>query len=327
MPGQVHTDRDSARQYERMLRHDAAYSANRWELEWFEAQPLHVQQSWRLLCPARESAECAHQAEQAQRVQRTSTTPSRAERLAAAQVQPRDLSCLHIEGAKAWTGIGRRKRRCRTFWATGHAFASRYHLLPAPEVAVVMGVEIDDLPTRPPTPEGLRLSLYNSISLLALAAYNDHTYGWTTPVSGTPTPESSSPNPTPPPLPCIFSEYQLSVPLSLEGPYSTPDGTAVVDGGLVSVVSIGRHSVTPWLAIDYASIVQSLEESEAQSTGGLMHLYGTLFPGHLFDPASALMPTQAMMELCHGWLWAMEAFLTGQAPRPKRVCLCGGLVP
>ncbi|QRV78798.1 hypothetical protein RhiJN_06813 [Ceratobasidium sp. AG-Ba] len=118
----------------------------------------------------------------------------RERQLAQARTQPRDIECLRAPDPTAWNGLGRRKKRCRAFEAVGRAYtarqqASQRDLATQPSHTDLQAVDSpsSDIPTRPATPPGLRVSVRNVPSLLdrANGPADGRDYGWPSP------PESS----------------------------------------------------------------------------------------------------------------------------------------
>ncbi|KAG8713697.1 hypothetical protein FRC09_018437 [Ceratobasidium sp. 395] len=136
------------------------------------------------------------------------------ERLTRAKTLPRNLDCLCAPDPKAWNGLGRRKKRCQTFEAVGRAFVSRQRVpepvqLPRPiqsldpvhsnptacrRTSCAVQTDADPVPTRPPTPDGLRDAVRKS-SLLVATASGPATYGLTTPEDCAPSPVPTSSTP------------------------------------------------------------------------------------------------------------------------------------
>ncbi|KAG8726312.1 hypothetical protein FRC10_007249, partial [Ceratobasidium sp. 414] len=254
-------------------------------------------------------------------VTKTAAEATNAAQLTVPRSMPRDLACLHVEGTGAWNSLGRRKRRCRAFHAIGHTFAAQRHLVPA-TTSSLMSLDTELVPTRPSTPEGLRMSILNNFLLLSGAARHGAQAAYGCPTQALPTPPVPA-LPPPPTLPvCAFQTFPRTQSLSLTGPYEVVNSVGVVDmvvdGDVMTAVSMGRHSAAPWLPNDFPAVVQSIRESELEVPGGLAYLYQVLFPGGVRDPATALTPTVAMMQLVHGWWYAMDEHIYQFTPRPKR---------
>ncbi|KAF8595888.1 hypothetical protein BDV93DRAFT_563883 [Ceratobasidium sp. AG-I] len=264
MPPCDSSDQEIACRYEKQLRHDAAFSANRWELKWFTAQPKRVRQSWALLCLALESAQAVQQDE----------------------LVRADLSLLHINTAKLWQGIGGRKRRCQVFELTGWLFmaqqsatsscapASACPLTPAAPTRTFASrlaqTDANPVLTCPSMPEGLRDGIQRSTLLVALAT-GPASYGLTTPELPISSPPATvihctAPARVPPPEPFVSYKSETTI-----------DGQDA-DWRVAWVVALGRHSAAPHRVVTLRRAAELVVHAEVLHPGVLDYLGAVFFP-------------------------------------------------
>ncbi|QRV95314.1 hypothetical protein RhiJN_23332 [Ceratobasidium sp. AG-Ba] len=199
-------DQRDARAFERSLREDVlAGQTDRSQLDWFVALPKRVRRSLRLIVKtakrdfARPEQRSTHQPPRHERSDPQPTRPtlsppprSSNQALRPVLTAPRDLSCLKGNGT-AWNGIGRRKKRFRTFQAIGRAYVRRQAISEPPTAPIQLVETLPALPTRPITPPGLWELIYRSASPLSVAN-GPATYGLNTPTD----PPAAVPAPTHP---------------------------------------------------------------------------------------------------------------------------------
>ncbi|KAF8594549.1 hypothetical protein BDV93DRAFT_565288 [Ceratobasidium sp. AG-I] len=197
----------------------------------------HQRHAWAL-----EAAQGARQDEQAQKVLHEAQEHAWAARLLVVRSIPHNLSLPHVDTARPWHGIGRRKRRCRAFQAIGHVYLLHQRFQSAPAATVpahsalpppvpILLLDVS-LSTCPPTPDGLREAIFNTAGLLSVAN-RPGTYGFNTPdniPSQPPTPPLAHPQPT--------------------HPGSFHSGEWVVSGKDVNpdfayIIALGRHARAP----------------------------------------------------------------------------------
>ncbi|QRV92760.1 hypothetical protein RhiJN_20778 [Ceratobasidium sp. AG-Ba] len=283
MPAADPVDQRAAREYEEMLRY-YVYSgqAPQSKLDWFQGLPKRVRRSRRLIDEALGSLE-------------------RILRLAAAQAQPRDLSCLMGDG-NAWHGIGRRKKRCRVFCAIGRAYvrqthASSGHSHDAPILTVEAATPpspppTPDAPTQPVTPEGLREAAFSCLGLLATAS-GVNAYGTNTPCPM-------------PPVPPRIIRRPLS-PVPPPEPQPAYDGETVVDGvdvdwRLAYVIARGRHERFPHRpTVSLHEAAKNVLDTDLLYPGALDYLSALFFPYGFDDWTLARPRFMYLADFCAGW--------------------------
>ncbi|QRW10419.1 hypothetical protein RhiLY_09418 [Ceratobasidium sp. AG-Ba] len=168
MPAADPVDQRAARKYEQMLRY-YVYSGRtpQSRLDWFEALPKRVRRSRRLIDEALGPIKAAETRAQEALAEQRARKLEESLRLAAARAQPRNLSCLKVDG-KTWNSLGRRKRRCRAFASVGRAYNIRQRVAdtaqstgnPAFDTFLLHPLSCH-VPKRPPTPLGLRETIWN----------------------------------------------------------------------------------------------------------------------------------------------------------------------
>ncbi|KAG8710058.1 hypothetical protein FRC08_017682 [Ceratobasidium sp. 394] len=236
MPAADPADQQAARDFEQSLRYDVfSGRAPQAKLDWFLALPKRVRRSRRLIDEALGPLKAAEERAKEELVRRQTDEFLRNLRLTALRQQPQDLSCLRSDGAP-WAGIGRRKKRCRAFRATGQAYVL-HQTLATPSAAPVFTLDhAPDIPSRPATPPGLREAAFGCVGLLASAS-GVNAYGHNTPYPMPPLPTRiirRPPSPLPPPKPQLAYE-----------------GETIIDGQLVDcylayVMAMGRWEGCKW---------------------------------------------------------------------------------
>ncbi|EUC65985.1 Copia-like polyprotein/retrotransposon, partial [Rhizoctonia solani AG-3 Rhs1AP] len=187
------------------------------------------------------------------------------------------------------------------------------------------------LPTRPETPTELREAVQDLVSAVNGSDPLDQPSDWQGPPGRFPhTPASEiletpeTPETSDSPIPCVFEEFEASQPLVFKDPQGTPGGTRMVNGGLLSALSLGRHSFTPWEDNNLEDLMESLNASEEASPGGLGSMFELLFPGGFFDLDAALPFSREIVDLFFAWYHAVRIH-EGFEMLPKRVCKCGAV--
>lgn len=97
-----------------------------------------------------------------------------------------------------------------------------------------------------------------------------------------------------------------------------------MDAEIASVMSYGRFFATPWVANTPADVVACFLESEEAAPFGVRDLWNFLFPDGLSEICTALMPTQALLDLIDGWRYLVRRHWDGS--RMWRCCHCGRAV-
>ncbi|QRV75085.1 hypothetical protein RhiJN_03100 [Ceratobasidium sp. AG-Ba] len=197
MPTSDPTDEQAAREFKTTLR-EAVQSRERppIELEWYESLLARIKASGRLLNLAATHSRVLFDHVRKEWNQAQTAEREREEQLNRAKAVPRDLKCLRSPDPGAWSGLGRRKQRCHAFNATGRAYTTRQRVsnpqdptpvTPVPVFSVDRGTSpplsvasTPSIPTRPPTPSGLREAAFGCVGLLASAS-GVNAYGHNTP--------------------------------------------------------------------------------------------------------------------------------------------------
>ncbi|KAJ1310586.1 hypothetical protein OPQ81_007315 [Rhizoctonia solani] len=180
-------------------------------------------------------------------------------------------------------------------------------------------------PTRPVTPDELRTAVQDLVSAIHGGDPVDLPPDWLGPPKCLPrTPTSEIPGTPDSQVHCIFEEFTASEPLVFKDPQGTPGGTRMVNGALLSALSLGRHSFTPWEENYLEDLMESLDASEEASPGGLGRMYEVLFPGGFFDLDAALPFSREIVDLFFAWYHAVRIH-NGLKMEPKRVCKCGAV--
>ncbi|KAG8725225.1 hypothetical protein FRC09_005310 [Ceratobasidium sp. 395] len=203
MPAADSEDQQTARAIESLLQEAVSRRERpKVELAWFMALPKRIRRSGKLLETAQAESRVLLEHIRLDWDRAMETEFEREARLARAKGLSRDLDCLRAPDPQAWNGLGRRKKRCRTFEAVGRAFVSRQRasapaqpprpvqsLDPAPsspptrhKLSCAVQTDANPVPTRLSTPDGLRDAVRKS-SLLVAIATGPATYGLNTPVS------------------------------------------------------------------------------------------------------------------------------------------------
>ncbi|QRV96461.1 hypothetical protein RhiJN_24479 [Ceratobasidium sp. AG-Ba] len=126
MPASDPADQQAARAFESSLRQAVdRFERPPIELEWFLALPKRIRRSAQLIEVAQGESRVLLEHIRSDWTRARQTEKEGQERLERARAQPRDLSCLRAPDPTAWHGLGRRKKRCRTFDAIGRAYTNR----------------------------------------------------------------------------------------------------------------------------------------------------------------------------------------------------------
>ncbi|QRV77021.1 hypothetical protein RhiJN_05036 [Ceratobasidium sp. AG-Ba] len=284
------------------------------ELRWFMALPKRIRRSGRLLDAAVAESLVLLEYVRADWERAQLAEREREQRLVRAKALPRDLECLRAPDPKAWNGLGRRKNCCRTFEAIGHAYTARQRSLPPsptperPPIVACLSVDVEsppspsygmpDVPTRPPTPEGLREAAFSCVSLLASAS-GVNAYGHNTPC----------PMPTPPAR-IVRRPPSFVHPPCLEPQY---EGETVINGRMVDyqlayLVALGRWEACKWAQPpSLRQAAQDIIQAEVLQPGAISYLLDLFFPHGLDDWSSARPNLLYLKDLVLGW-YAVASF-------------------
>ncbi|QRV88276.1 hypothetical protein RhiJN_16294 [Ceratobasidium sp. AG-Ba] len=245
----------------------------------------------------------------------------------------RDLSCLHAPDPTAWHGLGRRKKRCRTFDAIGRAYTNRQQrpeaapTIPAPVATLsspsdATPVDINSLDPYIHTPRSLREAVMDLVA--QVRGKDPHSFPTFSELHS-PDPDYVSPSRTAPAW--HIETYAPQNPFFERHSRWFNDLGCTIDGPLLTALSYGRVSSRPWEPYHTLDdIAVSVAHAEQQDPGALDPLCDVLFPEGVFNLAAARVPTRAAVDLIEGWLWLMEEHMTGQVPQLKARCRCGGVV-
>ncbi|QRV85426.1 hypothetical protein RhiJN_27507 [Ceratobasidium sp. AG-Ba] len=199
-------------------------------------------------------------------------------RLAKVRTQPRDIECLQAPDPAAWHGLGRRKKRCRTFESIGQTFNTRQRLSqstpdvkPAPSDAFLLHPSSCYVPKRSSTPPGLQDSVRNVPGLIYTAngPANPADYGLPTPAS----PIQAVPKAAviPPRVPSPAFPYNPAPgEFSVHGHEIDPD--------LAYIVAFGHHSRAPEAGYSAAGAAVDIYSLEHCFPDALAYLERLLFP-------------------------------------------------
>ncbi|QRV82785.1 hypothetical protein RhiJN_10800 [Ceratobasidium sp. AG-Ba] len=302
MPAADPVDQHAAREYEQTLRY-YVYSGRtpQSRLDWFEALPKRVRRSRRLIDEALGPIEAAETRAREALAEQLARELEKSLRLATARAQPRDLSCLKVDG-KTWNGLGRRKRRCRAFASVGRAYNIRQRVA---DTAQSTGNPAFDtfllhpsschVPKRPPTPLGLRETIWNVPGLVYVAQgpANAADYGFPTPLT---------------PLSVALESPVASVVPPPDFPHSPQPHEFSVDGNEIDpdfsyVVAQGRYSRAPEPDYSAQRAAFDVHAAEEQFPGALGYLANLLFPagvsqyGEMVDARGM----DALLDFVYGW--------------------------
>ncbi|QRW13137.1 hypothetical protein RhiLY_12136 [Ceratobasidium sp. AG-Ba] len=334
MPAADPSDQHAARIIESSLR-DAVHRRERppVELEWFAALPKRVRRSGQLIEAALVEAKVLLDHIRADwiRVQRIEKECE--ERLVKARSQPRNIDCLRAPDPAAWNGLGRRKKRCRTFEAVGRAYQTRQQCTvpvqtaPAPTPVPLSTssstvVDVHQLDPYIHTPRPLREAVEE---LVYQVRGKDPYLSPTLSELHSPNPDYIPPPPSP--APCIMQSFSVQDPFFEPREVYFPKFGCTIDGPILTAMSYGRIASEPWAAPHTLDdLAGSVFEAERQDPGGFGLLADTLIPDGGFDFSSYWVPTKAALDLIEGWKWMMEEYVTKRVPRVKSLCQCGGVV-
>ncbi|QRV96411.1 hypothetical protein RhiJN_24429 [Ceratobasidium sp. AG-Ba] len=279
MPAHDPADQQAARTIKSSLR-DAVTRAERppIELEWFMALPKRVRRSASLIQAAQSDSKVLLDHVQSKWSKARRVEQERAERLNQACKQPRDIECLRAPDPAAWNGLGRRKKRCRTFETTGRAYNTRQKLVlttsdahPTPDDVHLLHPSSCHVPKRPATPVDLRDSVRNIPGLIYTAngPANPGDYGFPTPASPIQVvpEEPAIPDPIPEPS---FPYDPLPGEFSVHGHEINPD--------LAYIVAYGRHWRAPEAGYSAVRAAEDIYWLEHRFPDALAYLERLLFP-------------------------------------------------
>lgn len=301
MPATDAADQQAARALETRLR-DAVVLRERppVELEWFKALPKRIRRSARLRESAQLEAKTLLDFARDSWARYCRAEREREERLERAKSTPRDLECLRSPDPVAWSGLGRRKKRCRAFNTVGRAFTARHRStapaaatlpVPVPQSTVVDIFSLHLAPTRPSTPPGVREALYNTADLVYVAngPADGAEYGPPSPIY--------SPSPEPSPLPPA-----PAYPESLQ-PGAMRVFNREVDPHFAWIVARGRHAWAPYSDCSLREAAFNVASAEENVPGLLAQLTQLLFPGGVRRDDLAVDPVglEVVLDFVHGW--------------------------
>ncbi|KAG8682048.1 hypothetical protein FRC08_015219 [Ceratobasidium sp. 394] len=289
MPAADPADQRAARDFEQSLRYDVLSGrAPQAKLDWFSALPKRVRRSRQLIDEALGPFQAARERAKEELVQQRTEGFLRDLRLAALRQQPRDLSCLRGDGTP-WAGIGRRKKRCRAFRATGQAYVL-HKTLAMPSATPIFTLDrAPDIPTRPPTPPELRDTVWNLPGLYTIAQ-GPATYGLNSPETR-PTPEPHHvPAHLPPP----------AYPASIDPEILSFCGHTV-NRDLAYIVARGRHAVSPWQRYSVRDAVVDIVGAEYIVPDMLGRLARLFCPEGVDQYDDMVYPSALLVDFCRGW--------------------------
>ncbi|KAG8718859.1 hypothetical protein FRC08_004229 [Ceratobasidium sp. 394] len=269
------------------------------KLEWFMALPKCTRRSAELIVTAQAEAFVLLDHLRAAWTKARLAEQEWKEQLERARAQPRDLECLRAPDPVAWNGLGRRKKRCRSFEAVGRASNTRQRATstipptqPAPVDVQALHQSSVDVPTRPATPPGLREAAFSCVGLLASAS-GVNAYGHNSPYPMPPAPPQiihRPPSPVPPPEPQLEYEGETII-----------DGQ-VVDCRLAYLMSMGRWEGCKWRAPPtLRQSSQAILDMEALQLGMLDWLMDVFFPHRLDDWSLARTRLIYLKDFALGW--------------------------
>ncbi|KAG8711761.1 hypothetical protein FRC09_020414 [Ceratobasidium sp. 395] len=301
MPATDPADQSAARELESALRIAIERRERpRVELTWFLALPKRIRRSGKLLETALAESRVLLEHVRASWAKAMDVEREREARLTRAQTIPRNLESLRAPDPGAWSGLGRRKKRCRAFDAVGRAFATRQQIAsPTAPVQAVQHLDaFPDTPARPPTPPHLRVSLWNVPGLLGSALAREN-YGLNTPDS----PPSASTPPTPMPV----HDPIPTVPVPAY-PHSLPPEELTVFGKLVDkdlayILARGRHAWAPLSERPLRDVAVDVVTAHELEPGALEYVARLLFPAGVsrYDQALDATCLEVLVDLVRGW--------------------------
>ncbi|KAG9079951.1 hypothetical protein FRC06_007263 [Ceratobasidium sp. 370] len=199
----------------------------------------------------------------------------------------------------AWNGLGRRKKRCRTFESVGRAFNTRQRVAETTHTPKSAPVDVQALhtslpaaPTRPPTPPGLREAVFSCVGLLASAS-GVNAYGHNTPCPMPPPPcrvirRPMSPVPPPDPWPAYDDETVI--------------GDQAVDYRLAYLMAMGRwEGCRSRRPPSLRQSAQTVVDMESLQPGMLSWLMEVFLPHGLDDWSLARRRLIYVKEFVLGW--------------------------
>ncbi|KAG8794410.1 hypothetical protein FRC12_024648 [Ceratobasidium sp. 428] len=269
------------------------------ELAWFLALPKRIRRSGKLLETALAESRVLLECVLADWTRTQQADRQRVERLEQAKALPRDLDCLRAPDPKAWNGLGRRKKHCRTFEAVGRAFVSRQRVpepIQVPQPIQLLDPVLSPVPARPPTPPGLCTTIWNIPRLLGSATLREN-YGVNTPQSppsvstpSTPIPKPGAPNPAP-----AYPHSPLPGELTVLGKTVSKD--------LAYVLARGRHAWAPGSRQCLRDRALHVMTAQQVAPGALACVIRLLYQAGVsrHDLALDVAGSELLVDLVHGW--------------------------
>ncbi|QRV95022.1 hypothetical protein RhiJN_23040 [Ceratobasidium sp. AG-Ba] len=305
MPAADPADQQAARVIESTLR-DAVQRSERppIELVWFLALPKRIRRSGRLLEAAQAEAKVLVDRLRADWDRERQCEQEREARLTKAKAMPRDLECLRAPDPKAWNGLGRRKTRCRKFEGIGRLYTARQRaatsILP-PQPVESLESESHLPPTRPPTPPGLRIAIYNTPELLS-SVMTEENYGTNSPAPVA-APDPSSTHVVPPVLPALAVDVpRPAYPYTLAPRELTVLGKDV-DKDATYIIARGRHAWSPMADRTLRDVAIDVVCAQSLAPGALEYLADLLFPLGVsqYEQALPAAGLEILVEFVRGW--------------------------
>ncbi|QRW07203.1 Retrotransposable element Tf2 protein [Ceratobasidium sp. AG-Ba] len=328
MPATDAVDQQAARAIESRLREAVCqHEQPPVELEWFMALPKRIRRSAQLIEAAQTESWVLLEHVRSEWNRIRCRQKEQEERLAKARTLPRDLECLRAPDPSAWSGLGRCKKRCRTFEAVGRAYQSRQHCTGPTETTPAPSL------VTPPSPARAVIDIHNLDSYVHTPrplreAVEDLVYQvrGRDPYSSPSLSELHSPNPDyiplpPSPPPCVIQSFSVQNPFFAPEEVYFPAFGCTIDGPVLTAMSYGRISSEPWApAHTLDDLAASVADAQRHDPGGFGLLADTLFPDGGFDFSSYRVPTKAALDLIEGWKWMMEEYSTKQVPQVNSIC-------
>ncbi|KAG8760133.1 hypothetical protein FRC12_009618 [Ceratobasidium sp. 428] len=288
---------------------------NEWELVWFLGLPLETRCSYMRILEAPIDQDSKRQSlfRQSCYHQRSWRHPTTA--------------CMHLDVAQApsypWNSLNRRRRRRPTQYRRRKRRplqpGSSQHNAPPSETHPTPMV-FDPVPTRPPTPEGLRLAIHEHTDI-SLQAQGYDPFTGDKLCSYTPRILAVPPEPVhyPP-----FTLYPPINPVFVDGDY--------IDPILAYLVAAGHYHRTPRERYTFQNAAEEIFDTDREMPGLLDRLIDASFPGGLSDVRTAVDANQygqVVMDLLYGWMVVPECWARNEMEPPephfhkRPECSCG----
>ncbi|QRW10307.1 hypothetical protein RhiLY_09306 [Ceratobasidium sp. AG-Ba] len=279
MPTTDSTDQQAARTIEKTLR-DAVDRKERppIELQWFTALPKRVRRSAELIEAAQTESRVLLDHVRSEWLKTRRIELEREDRLKKAQAQPRNIEVLRAPEPTAWHGLGRRKKRSRTFESIGRAYNTRQRVSEShpttdtqPGDTFLLHPSSCYVPKRAPTPAGLRDTIRNIPGLIYTSNGPANAGDYGLPAPSSPDPPFPQP-PTPPSIPPPAFPYDPQPgDFCVQGCEVNPD--------LAYIVAYGRHSRAPQAGYSAFAAAADIYRIDQYFPDALSYLERLLFPG------------------------------------------------